>query len=265
MVFAVDGVITKVSDYNNSDKLVYMITPKGRLSVMVKGAKNPTGKKMSVSQLFSYANFEIYEKNDSYWLKSGELTEGFYELTSDIESLSLATYLCDVANEFTDEGAEDGGIMSLLLNSLYLLSKKKKPPMLVKGVFEFAVMCMSGYMPILSRCAFCGEFEAEHNYLDLSGGRVVCADCVAKRNRAVPKISSEFEYDHYSSAMSHISNSVLCALRYIESSPPNRLFSFELKGKDEMNDFSRACELYMLEHVGHGFDSLDFYKSVKDM
>ena len=71
MVFATNGVITKISDYGNSDKLLSMITPTGRIAVMVKGAKSPTSKLMAISQLFTYGNYEIYEKNN--YIRGGDL------------------------------------------------------------------------------------------------------------------------------------------------------------------------------------------------
>lgn len=263
MVFATNGVITKISDYGNSDKLLSMITPKGRISVMVKGSKSPTSKLSAISQMFSYGNYEIYEKNNAYWLKGGSIITSFYELTRDIASLSLATYLCDLANEFTDEGIEDDEIMRLLLNSLHLICQNKKKKELIKGVFEFRAMCLSGYMPRISACVWCGEFEAPDNYLDVSGGKVICAKCLSEKNKKIPKISKEFEYNDYRGAMCPVSSSTLAALRYIERASSSKVFSFELTDSTDLSDFSKVCETYLLEHLGRGFESLDFYKTVK--
>ena len=94
MVFATNGVITKISDYGNSDKLLSMITPTGRIAVMVKGAKSPTSKLMAISQLFTYGNYEIYEKNNSYWLRGGSVINSFYEITRDISYLPALPLLC---------------------------------------------------------------------------------------------------------------------------------------------------------------------------
>ena len=100
MTFATDGLITRVHEIGASDKLVNIITPdRGRIGVMVKGGRSPNSKLTPISQLFTYGNFEIYEKNSMYWLRSGSIMTPFYELSSDIEKVALATYLCDLANE----------------------------------------------------------------------------------------------------------------------------------------------------------------------
>ena len=263
MVFATNGVITKISDYGNSDKLLSMITPTGRIAVMVKGAKSPTSKLMAISQLFTYGNYEIYEKNNSYWLRGGSVINSFYEITRDISSLSLATYLCELANEFTDEGIEDDEIMRLLLNSLHLICQNKKPKEIIKGVFEFRAMCYSGYMPELSGCVYCHTPESELMYLDVMGGRLICTECMSKRNKRKTPTRNDYDDIVESGILCPVSPSTLAALRYIVSAPDNKAFSFALKDSADIAELAKTTETYILNHLGRSFDSLDFYNTVK--
>ena len=104
VAFATDGVVTRIKDVGTSDKLLYIITPdRGRIAVMVKGGRSPSNKNTPVSQLFTYGNFEINKSNSMYWLRSGSVIEPFYDLSKDIERVALASYLCDLSNELTDE------------------------------------------------------------------------------------------------------------------------------------------------------------------
>lgn len=264
MTFATDGLITRVHDVGASDKLVNIITPdRGRIGVMVKGGRSPSSKMTPISQLFTYGNFEIYEKNSMYWLKSGGVTNSFYGLSSDISRVSLATYLCELANELTDEDEECGELLRLLLNSLYLLSRGDKPQEIIKSVFELRVAAISGYMPELFGCAYCHAENADFIYLDVMGGKLVCTECQAKRGQRVPRISRDFELDPEVSVLCGVTVSTLAALRYIVSAPEKKLFAFELKDADDLRDLSRATEAYILNHLGRSFDSLDFYKMVR--
>ena len=105
MQFATNGIITRVYDVGASDKMLNIITEDhGRIGVMVKGGRSPSSKLRSVSQLYTYGNFEISQKGNLYWLRSGSVINSFYDLSFDIERISLASYLCDIANELTDEG-----------------------------------------------------------------------------------------------------------------------------------------------------------------
>ncbi len=264
MTFATDGLITRVHEVGASDKLINIITPeRGRIGVMVKGGRSPSSKLTPISQLFTYGNFEIYEKNSMYWLKGGGATNSFYGLSSDISRVSLATYLCELANELTDEDEECAELLRLLLNSLYLLSRGDKAQEIIKSAFEMRVAAISGYMPELFGCAYCHSDSAEFLYLDVMGGKLVCTDCQAKRGQRVPRISKDFDDVPETSVLCGMSPSTLAAIRYIVSAPEKKLFSFDLKDADDLHDLSRACEAYIVNHLGRSFDSLDFYKVVK--
>lgn len=264
MQFATNGLITRIYDVGASDKMLNIITEdRGRIGVMVKGGRSPQSKMRSISQLFTYANFEISQKGNLYWLRGGEVINPFYSLSLDITRVALASYLCDIGNELTDEGGEDDGILRLLLNSLYLLDKGNKDHRIVKSVFEFRAAVLSGYCPELSYCAYCKEQFADFTYLDVMGGRLICTDCLSKKGNKVENISNEFEYTPETSVLCGLSPSALAALRYIASAQDSRVFSFDVKDDGELNELSKATETYILNHLERGFESLEFYKSVK--
>lgn len=264
MTFATDGLITRVHEVGASDKLVNIITPdRGRIGVMVKGGRSPNSKLTPISQLFTYGNYEIYEKNSMYWLRGGSISSSFYELSSDIVKVALATYLCDLANELSDEDEECSELLRLLLNSLFLIGKGEKACEIIKSGFEMRAAAISGYLPELFGCAYCHANFADFTYLDVMGGKLVCSDCQAKRGQRIPKISKDFEDDPEASVLCGMSPSALAALRYIVSATEKKIFSFELKDADDLRDLSRATEAYILNHLGRSFDSLDFYKIVK--
>ena len=265
MVFATDGIVTRVTDYGASDKIINIITPKhGRIGVFVKGGRSPGGRNTAISQLFTYGNFEISTKNSAYWLRGGEVINPFYDLSIEIAGLALATYLCDLANELTDEGDSDENreIMRLLLNSLYLIGRRKKPFPYIKAIFELRAAAISGYCPELAYCAYCRERFPDLMYLDVMGGKLICTDCMSKRGKKAD-ISKEFEDLPEASVICPVSSSVVAAMRYIVASPQEKIFSFSLKDENELHDLNRACETYILSHLGRGFDSLEFYNAVK--
>jgi len=71
MQFAANGIVTRVYDVGASDKMLNIITSdRGRIGVMVKGGRSPSSKLRAISQLYTYANFEISQKGNIYWLIS---------------------------------------------------------------------------------------------------------------------------------------------------------------------------------------------------
>ena len=263
MLFATDGIISRVCDVGVSDKLVNIITPdRGRIGVIVKGGRSPGSKITPLAQLYTYGNFEIYEKNSTYWLRGGSVINPFFDLSIDITRVSLAAYFCDVANELTDEGDECEEILKLLLNSLYLVGRGEKDQRIIKAVFELRAAAISGYLPEASCCAYCNSTYADLMYLDVMGGRLVCTDCMSKRGSKA-KISKDFEDVPEATVLCGMTQSVTAALRFILYSKPNKVFSFDLKDEGELDDLGHTAEAYILNHLGRSFDSLDFYKTVK--
>ncbi len=263
MLFATDGVVTKVTNGTGSDKYLNIITPRrGRINVLVKGSRSPESKTAALSQLFTYGNFEIYQKNDMYWLRGGMVLDPFYTLSDDITRVSAATYICELCNELTDESDECEEILRLLLNSLYLLSRGEKRIKLIKGVFELRAMAISGYCPDVSACKYCRAPIAENMYLDVLGGRIMCAECFSKHGRGAAT-SNDFDDLREATVICPVTSSAAYALKYVLSSPSDKIFSFGITDEAELDMFAHACETYVTSHLGRGFDSLDFYNSVK--
>lgn len=79
---SVDGVVVRVRDVGESDRYLSVLTAeKGRISILSKGSHALRGPQISVSQLFTYGNFEYYRKGTTYILKGGSAIQPFYGLT----------------------------------------------------------------------------------------------------------------------------------------------------------------------------------------
>ena len=121
---------------------------------------------------------------------------------------------------------------------------------------------LSGYAPDLGGCCHCGIDSAETMYLDVMNGALLCADCLRKQ---APKKVTPDSYDEIREAelLCRLSPAALAALRYAAYAPLERLFSFELKDDGDLRSFSKTAESYLLSHLGRGFDSLNFYHTMK--
>ena len=268
MLITANGLVVRSYPSGNSDRVLHILTEEhGRLSVMVKGgASKKAEATKTCTQLFTYGNFELYrgQGGDMYWFRGGSVLTSFFELTKDITSVSLATYLCDVAADLTPEEngeADSGLLLKDLLNSLFVLLNRKKSPILIKAVFELRAAALMGYCPDLSGCGTCGQKTPDNAYLDVMGGRLVCADCQTKRNRV--RNTGRAEDDHRGhTVVCPISASVLTAMRYIAEAPPKKIFSFSMKDTEEERALERAAETFLLSQLEREYETLHFYRSV---
>ena len=261
MIYTCDGLVIAESAVGESDKLLTILTAEhGRIRVSGKGVRSMKSRMMAATQLFSFGNYEIYKKGDFYWLREAYLREAFFGLREDITTLSLATYICDLASEMSGPDFAADDILRLTLNTLYAIAKKDKPLSQIKAAYEMRSALYSGFMPDLSACTSCRKTEQEFYYLDVMNGCILCEDCAKKRGKLSDVPLSEEDLST-AKIICKLDSGALGAMRFVLGTRPERLFSFALPD-DSLAYFSRACETYILNHLERGFDSLDFYKSM---
>jgi len=261
---AIDGVVVRVRDMNDNDRYLSVLTAeRGRITVLSKGSRSMRGTQMGVSQLYTYANFEIYQRGSLYILKGGSAIDPFYALSMDIDRLNLAAYLCDLTCELTDEGEDATDMMRLLLNSLYAISKDLYPQEIIKGAFELRAAILSGYAPDLGGCGGCGATDEDYLYLDVMNGAIVCPSCL--KSRGTQKyVPDAYDDIREAEVLCGLSRAAYAAFSFVAAAPISRLFAFELSDRDDLALFATAAETYLLSHLGHGFETLQFYRTMRE-
>ena len=259
----VDGLVLRGSPVGENDRLLTVLTAKdGKMLMNAKGARSMKSKVMPLCRQYTYANIEYYEKGDRKWLSGGSVNDSFFGLSADIEGLSLAAYICDVADEITGEGVDASDVLRMTLNALYLIDKKQKPYWQIKSVYELFAVCVSGMEPDMSVCGRCHKSPQGEYWLDVMNGRIICEECMRRSGVG----SLPIEVDEYATRniFLPLDASALEAARYVLSSDISRAFAFELRTESSIEMLTRASESYLLNHLERNFDTLDFLKSVTD-
>lgn len=251
MQISVDGLVLRETRVGEYDKIITLLTKDyGKISVSAKGSKNLKSKLLAGTQTFSYGTFVLFYGKGKYSLNDVELIESFFDLRLDVASLALAGYVCEIAGEISEENTESGELLSLVLNTLHLASKKSKPLALIKSVFELRAMSISGFAPNLVACSVCAVFESERMCFSASEGILFCGDCFDKLERKPADAVL-------------LSASVLYAMRFIIFSDDKKIFSFKMSDA-ELSALSEICESYVISKMERSFNTLEFYKTVKD-
>ena len=157
MKFHTDGLIIKEQNIGESDRLVYALTKSnGVIKAFVKGAKNIKNQKCAATSLLAYSRLTIYKSRDTYIIGEARTLRIFSKLRYDVQKMCLAQYFCELAITICPREQKAEKYLSLLLNSLYLLSEDKRSADLIKPCFEMRLASMAGYMPDLRMCRTCG-------------------------------------------------------------------------------------------------------------
>ena len=246
MRFKTKGLILRQQNIGERDKLVWALTEShGILRAFVRGAKNIKSPKCAGTGLLSYSELSFFEGRDSYTIDEAVSVNQFIGLRSDIENMSLAQYFCELCLNLCPAGQEAREQLRLMLNSLYLLSEHKRPPLQIKVCFEMRLIAMTGYLPDLVMCADCGVYEKPQMVFVPHTGRLYCSDCAEKNG--VQGIRMPI--------------AAITALRHTVYADFAKLFSFELKG-ELLEPLSLASERYITCMTQRDYPTLQFYKTI---
>ncbi len=259
-----DGLVIRVSDYGENDKLLTVLTAEqGKILVTAKGARSVRSKMLPMSHLFVYANFEYYEKNGRKWLSGGSVSDSFYGINSDIEGFALASYIVQLAAEITGEGVPAEDVLRMTLNTLYAIENKLKPFVIIKGAYEIFAALVSGFSPNVLECDECGcEQSTSDWWLDVMNGRIICGACFTEKSRGVPIQPTDALMTR--NILLPLDASALAAWRYVMSASPKRIFSFNISEGESLERFSQSTEKYIINHLERSFEALEFYHAVKE-
>lgn len=255
---SVKGLVIREKPMGENDKLLTLLTAeRGKMFVSGKGVRSLKSKNMASCQSFAYSTFVLTKNKSGFWYVSeSDLHEMFFGIRTDLDSIALAAYICDVADHASVEENDETALLRLTLNALYALSKGVKSPKQIKAAFELRLAVVSGFAPDLTGCTVCGADGEEMYYLDILEGELVCPDCIARRGHEDVYRDREGEW---SRPFISVSPTLLSALRYTVASDAAKFLSFSLPEK-EMDEYAAACERYLLHHLGRSFSTLDYYK-----
>ena len=245
MYLKIQGLVLRVTEYNDHDSLLTLLTREhGLLTAKARGVRRKNSPLTAQCQLLAYGEFTLFEYRGMYTINEASTIELFHGLRRDLTRLSLGTYFAQASEVICQEDLPNPELQSLVLNCLFALSKLNEPEAKVKAVFELRAACIAGFLPDLSGCHRCGG--AWPDRFDLSAGRLECATC---RSADSDGLRMPLE------------PGILQAMRYITECDSRRLFGFRLP-EEAMEKLSSVTEAYLTTQLERGFSSLDFYKSL---
>jgi len=237
--------VLRTRSYRESDRLCTLLTRTcGVINAYARGARNLKNKNFASTNQLSYARFTLFSgKDGSYSINDTHLEHIFVPVLADLDRLSLAQYLCELAEEMTPPDKHSEAYLMLMLRALNTLSKRDRSVPLIKAATELRMLSVSGFMPDLVMCSECGEYEADLMHFMPRTGTIRCGSC-GPDGPSVP-----------------LSRGALTAMRHCCYTDMNQTFSFSL-AESSLEQFSQACERYMTERLERTFTTLDFYRSL---
>lgn len=246
------GLVLAQRSAGDRGKFIDVLTENNTVQeVFVRGGKKNTSSGLSSTQLFSYATFSLYQRQNRLYLDSCEPIRIFYHLRESLSRLSLAAYFGELirlsVREFQVPN-ENCDVMRLMLNTLHFLEGGMRDEALLKPIFELRLMTELGMMPDLLVCRTCGAFSPKRLYFSVEEGCFFCVGCAAPPDTQTSVL---------------LRTPALQAMRHIVFSDYTRLFNFKL-GKSNLAALGLCTERFVQYHLNSRLDTLQFYHSIQN-
>ncbi|MFC7060666.1 DNA repair protein RecO [Halobacillus seohaensis] len=176
MLEKVEGIVIRTRDYGETHKIVTLLTrEKGKIGVMVRGAKKPKSRMSSITQPFIHGQFLIHIGSGLGSMSQGEMLSSLRSIREDIIKTAYASYLAELSDKLIDEKHPDPFIYEQLLQTLVWMDEGKDCEILVM-MYELKLYRKAGFAPKVDACTNCGNETGPFAFSVAEGG-YLCFRC----------------------------------------------------------------------------------------
>jgi DNA repair protein RecO (recombination protein O) len=197
---------------------------------VAKGARRPRSALLAGTQFLCFGDYMMYKGANSYTINSCETIELFYNIRTDWGKLVYATKVTKMIRDVTTENQNCYRILQLYLNTLYTISETDKDLELVFSIFRMRLLCILGFSPYIGGCVTCGKKE-DITHFSLKDSGLKCEYCHRTDTSCIG-----------------VNAGTIDAIRYIETAPAKRLFSFNLK-EGSLSELEIVSKLYTFDKL----------------
>ena len=237
----INGIVLAENNMGDYDKMLTMLTPNfGKISCAAKGARRPKSSLLAGTQMFCFGEYLMYKGTNTFHINSCETIEMFYNIRTDLDKLKYAIHINKIIMDVTEENENCFNIMQLLLNTLYTISETNKDLDLVLSIFKMRLLTILGFKPRILSCTNCKEKE-KIKYFSIKDNGFKCEICGKQDKSSI-----------------EISKSTKNAIKYVVTSPPKKLYSYNLKD-EALKEFKLISNIYFNQKMEKEYKIEDIF------
>ena len=233
------GIILFSHIQNEYDLRVVLLTEKhGKVTAFIKNARKVRNEFKGKALPLVFGKFDIYYGHSSNKINSINVIETFDFFYTNLDEAVYAYYFLEFANYYGKENNDEKELLKLIYVSLKEIIKKEKNLDLIKAIFEYKYLVISGVYPSIEV-----ENSSKDIYLDIDNKKI--------GNNAFNDSNSL-----------KISKSVFNTLEYLSICDVKKTYNFTLK-KDIIYEIITVVKKYYDFNHYHKFNSLDYFQDIK--
>jgi DNA repair protein RecO (recombination protein O) len=172
-----DAIVLREQDYAEADRILTLLTPTGKVTVLARGVRKPTSRKSGHLGLFHRTRVMLAQGRNLDLVTQAEALDVYEGLWHDLLRFTYACYAAELIDRFVPEHEGTPTLYELLSAALGWFATGDDLRLWAR-YFELSLLQQTGYLPSLYQCVVCGsELQAETNYLDVAQGGLACGRC----------------------------------------------------------------------------------------
>jgi DNA repair protein RecO (recombination protein O) len=150
-LYRVSAIVLKRHDQGEADRLLTVFTrDRGKLTLLAKGVRKPASRKAGHIEPFTHVDLLVAKSKSLDLVTQAETTHAHRHLREDLWRSSLAYYVAELADAFTQDEDPNELLFDLLLESLGRLDAADEPALpLAVHYYELHLLALAGYQPQL--------------------------------------------------------------------------------------------------------------------
>ena len=207
----VNGIVISENNMGDFDKMLTLLTPNlGKISCSAKGSRRPKSLLLSGSQFLCFGEYMLFKGSETYTMNSCETIELFYNIRTDLDKLTYATYITKIVSDVKTENQNSFNTLKLFLNTLYMISETDKNLDFITSIFKMRILKILGFTPNIRECVCCKNKE-NLKYFSIKDNGFKCSNCSKQDTGSI-----------------EMNDATRNAIIYILKADPKKIFSFEL-------------------------------------
>ncbi len=152
---SVDAVVIKVNNFSDNDRYIELLTrDRGIISVLCKSIKSRNRRFINLTDLYTYAKFELFDNNGKYYFDSADSIYDFASLRTSLTIQTAAAHMTELVHDFilslndvSDEIVlnECIEIYRLFTSALFFMDQTNGNELFISSIFTYKFLSLMGY------------------------------------------------------------------------------------------------------------------------
>jgi DNA repair protein RecO (recombination protein O) len=171
-----EGIVLRTHKLGEADRIVSVLTRHhGKVRAVAKGVRKTKSRFGARLEPPTHLQLQLYEgRSELHIIDQAETLDHFRIIREDLDRLTHAVAMLEVADQLGLEGESNPGLFQMLVGALRALAGHSGP-LVVPGFF-LKVLALEGFRSVTDRCIECDRTDVALVAFDVDGGGTRCDD-----------------------------------------------------------------------------------------